>query len=1151
MKKEKIEISGVSLSRSAFVISEKIIQNKGRSLVITATDPAAKDMAGDLHFFTGKPICLLPSDPGFLLNFEARNRDELGAWLKSLKLIETDSDVIVVAGATSVIKRLVPHEFFYGSVIGLRIGENADPESLRKKLVDIGYERVSMVESRGEFSVRGGILDVFPPDLDIPQRIEFFDNEVDSIRTFSPDDQRSISNIKETVIRPAERMPVTAKILERGASNISRAYSDQINKLSVCGMDSEEIVKKLSDRRDRLVAYAENGENIQLLENYIKYFFDDTQFLWDYMDDCHIYLDDLARIEDVIEAASAEKMTDFENYIEEGQVIPDDASMITGMRELRKAYDKESVFFIKPISGMIGDDGNYTDIINENGRQIASFNGRMNLLSDELKRFAHADYEIHITASTEDVLCNLKDFVFEEGITGVSFHLGRLSSGLDFPDRHLCYISDADIFDKKKKRLRRRVRTDEGTALQSYAELNRGDYVVHEMHGIGRFLGIQSLKSDDDIKDYLKIQYAGSALLYVPVEQMDAVRKYIGSEGSAPRINKLSGNEWKTTKARAKAAVDEMSQELARLYAERKMHKGYAFSEDTVWQKEFEDSFPYEETDDQIQAAEEIKADMEDIRPMDRLLCGDVGFGKTEVAARAIFKCLADGKQAAMLAPTTILVNQHYHTLKERLADYPFNVEMLSRFRSSEAQRRIVEKLKSGGLDLVIGTHRLLSPDVSFKDLGLLVVDEEQRFGVAHKEKIKNIKKNIDVLTLSATPIPRTLNMSLTGIKNMSMITEPPQERYPVQTYVMESDDSLVKEAISRELRRGGQVFVVYNRINGIRKLAARISELVPEAEIAVGHGRMNEKQLEDVMLDFIDGRTDILVSTAIIESGIDIPNANTLIIMDADRYGLAQLYQLRGRVGRSNKVACAYLMYKKDKVLTEVSEKRLKAIKEFTEFGSGFRIAMKDMELRGAGNLLGSEQSGHMMSIGYELYCKMVNEAIAAIKGEKFTPMADEETMIELNAAANIPDWYIGDESVKLDIYRKIATVKTSEDQSEIIDELTDRFGNVPKQTLALIKISMIHGLAQEVGIIKIDERKVQTYDLKNGKAGLGINVNFRFVEENMLTPKSTADIYAEFGDRVMVKGVNPPVITLITDRRKKIDNTLKLLMIMEGAGE
>jgi len=762
---------------------------------------------------------------------------------------------------------------------------------------------------------------------------------------------------------------------------------------------------------------------------------------------------------------------------------------------------------------------------------MTSYAGHLDVLENDLKRIADGKNRVVISASSDERQQTIDDFVANIGLADkIQVVQGSLSMGMVFPEEKLYIISDKDIFNSTRIG-KKRHKTNRSQKMQSFSDFKTGDYVVHENHGIGKFLGIQALEVQGEQKDYLKIKYSGTDLLYVPVEQMDIVQKYIGSEGIAPKVSKLSGDEWKVAKTRAKLAIAEMTEELIKLYADRKASKGYAFSKDTVWQKEFEAYFSYQETDDQLTSIEEIKKDMESNLPMDRLLCGDVGYGKTEVAARAIFKCISEGKQAAMLVPTTILANQHYNSLKDRFSNFPFNIDMLSRFRTDKQQEKIIDGLKKGSVDFVIGTHRLLSDDIKYKDLGLLVIDEEQRFGVAHKEKLKQLKSNIDVLTLSATPIPRTLNMSLTGIKDMSLITEPPSDRYPVQTYVLEQDDIVMREIIARELDRDGQVYIVFNRVKGINRLAEKVQSLVPDAKIVVGHGQMNEKSLESVMQTFISGEADILVATTIIESGIDIPNANTMIVIDADKCGLAQLYQLRGRVGRTDKIAYAYLMYQKNKVLTEVAEKRLKAIKEFTEFGSGFKVAMRDLEIRGAGNVLGAEQSGHMMNIGYELYCKLVDDAVRKAKGESVPEQVDEIN-IELDVAANIPNWYIDNETLKLQMYKKIATVSTREDSEEIIDELLDRFGDLPKETLNLIAISMIRALSANVGVCNIHEQagKVVIY----------------FAQDNALKAYALMKASEKFGGKIFFHGGNEPFIRLSVARKERLDSIIDLLEII-----
>jgi transcription-repair coupling factor (superfamily II helicase) len=704
---------------------------------------------------------------------------------------------------------------------------------------------------------------------------------------------------------------------------------------------------------------------------------------------------------------------------------------------------------------------------------------------------------------------------------------------MEFPEEKLCYIWDGDIFTNQKHgRSKGRSSKAKGKAIQSFSDMHKGDFVVHENHGIGKFLGIEQLTVQNVKKDYLKIKYAGEDMLYVPVEQMDLIQKYVSADGITPKINKLSGGEWKKTKAKAKAAIANMAKELLELSAARQIEMGYAFSEDTVWQKEFEDNFPYEETSDQLRSIKEIKADMEKTTAMDRLLCGDVGYGKTEVAARALFKCVADGKQAAVLVPTTLLANQHYFTMKERFEQFPFKVEMLCRFRNDRQQDEIVSKLDRGAIDLVIGTHRMLSKDVKFKDLGLLVIDEEQRFGVQHKESIKQLRKNVDVLTMSATPIPRTLHMSLVGIKDMSLIEEPPDERYPVQTYVLEQEDELIRTAVQRELARGGQVYVIFNRVTGINKIASHISRLVPEARVEAAHGQMNERQLEDIMLNFMNNETNVLIATTIIESGIDISNANTIIILDADRLGLSQLYQLRGRVGRSTRMSYAYLMFQKDKVLSEVAEKRLRAIKEFTEFGAGFKVAMRDLEIRGAGNLLGMEQHGHMMMIGYELYCKLVDDAVRALGGEIVNPDR-EEASIELQVTAFIPDRYIADEVLKLQMYKKIATIEGVGNEEEIIDELLDRFGEIPKEAINLIKISRIRAMAQKLCITRVHEE--------------GNKITFEFAPENPLKAVAYAKLVENYGMRIFIHGGVKPMVKYTMNKKNKLEEVIEVLGVME----
>ncbi len=1136
-----INISGISESRTAPVIAE-LAKEKNQSIIIVPTDVRARRLALDLSFFVrDKEIITLSGEEQFLLRFAAKDHETLIQRLKALKALRTGEPVIVIAPVFAAVKKLTPHSYFEETSLKISLGEEIEISKINKSLALMGYERCDIVETRGQYSIRGGIIDVFTPDGDYPYRIEFFGNEVDSVRTFDPESQRSVENLKYVEIYPAEQIVKDEEIFKRASKKLRADYERAAKEISA---RDEEIAQNILKTAGEICEYIEQVSNLQLLENYIGYFYDETEYIWDYMADGMLMTDDPDRIEEVLTHRSLELKEDFKVMLSRGQAIPKDACVISDENDFRKAYKYPNVAVFTPFPKRIAGIDNFDKVYNLNTRQVLSFGGKMNVLETELKAYAKKGYRITIVSSSEERLENLREFVERIGLEGkVNFEKGSLTSGIDFPSEKFCYICEADIFAGHKPKKRKKFK-DKGSKIQSFSDMREGDYVVHENHGIGKFVGIEQLSVQGEKKDYIKIKYAGCDMLYVPVEQMDIVQKYIGSDGAPPKINKLSGGEWKATKAKAKTEIAVMAKDLIDLYAQRKMQPGHSFPADTIWQKEFEDAFPYEETGDQLRAAEEIKSDMEKPFSMDRLLCGDVGFGKTEVAARALFKCVSDGKQAAVLVPTTILANQHYYTLKERFEKFPFKVEVLSRFRTAAQQKKIIEDLGKGQIDLIIGTHRLLSGDVKFKDLGLLVVDEEQRFGVEDKEAIKKMKKNVDVLTLSATPIPRTLNMSMTGIKDMSIIEEPPEERYPVQTYVLEQDDMLIKDIIERELGRGGQVYVVFNRVKGIQKIADRISELVPEAEVAVGHGQMNEHNLEDVMVGFISGESNVLVATTIIESGIDIPNANTMIIMDSDRYGLSQLYQLRGRVGRSNRIAYAYLMYQKDKVLTEVSEKRLRAIREFTEFGAGFKVAMRDLEIRGAGNLLGTAQHGHMMSVGYELYCKMIDNAVRALQGEIIND-EKEEASIEFPVSAYIPKQYIENESLKLSMYKKIALVRSEEDEDEIIDEMLDRFGDVPQATINLVKVSHIRYLAGELAITRIHAEETeklpgQKLTVKNNAA---VKLIFDFAEKNPLSGYALFNLTEKFGKRVFIHGGTQPFIRLSTDRSHMLSDSIEML--------
>lgn len=1119
-----VNISGISESRVTPVAGMLASARTGQSLIITSSYGKAKRLAEDLSFFVSKNIYVAPDGEQAFLRYDAKSTAGLSERISALTALVKGEDCIVVIPVTGAVKKLAPKEDFEAFAMTLGVGREAELDLIKEDLVRMGYERAPSVEAKGQFGLRGGILDVFPMDTEHPVRIEFFDTEVDSIRSFDPVTQRSLNSLNEISIYPAQLLVQCPDLFEQGAARMEKAYGAQLKK-----MKDGEPKENLKAHKGQLLECIATSTNLQLLENYIPYFYEKTAYIWDYLGrDSTVIWDDPDRLFEALEVYEKEGREDFSVLMERGRVGAADGDLLRGKRDLMAALNHRSVFLFTPFQKLIRGIDRLEKNLPVLSKQPPAFNGRMDFLETELTRYAKQGYEIVIACSTEERAVNMREFVSRAGLESkVELRKGTLSSGMEYPEEKLLILSDNDIFIHTKQK-RKRKESKNAKPIKAFTDIKKGDYVVHENHGVGKFLGVEQLEIQGSKKDYLKVKYAGEDMLYVPVDQMDLIQKYVGSDGITPKINKLSSGEWKKTKARAKAAIEVMAKELLELSAARQLERGYAFAPDTPWQKEFEDMFPYEETPDQLRCIKEIKADMEKILPMDRLLCGDVGYGKTEVAARAIFKCVADGKQAAVLVPTTILANQHYHTFKNRFESFPFKVDMLCRFRTESQQDEIVTEIGKGNVDVVVGTHRMLSKDVKFKDLGLLVIDEEQRFGVQHKEAIKMLRKNVDVLTLSATPIPRTLHMSLIGIKEMSLIEEPPEERYPVQTYVMEQDDDVIREAVQRELDRGGQVYVVYNRVRGIQKIAALIKDLVPDARVAVGHGQMNERQLEDIMVDFVNGEFNVLVATTIIESGIDIPNANTILIVDADRYGLSQLYQLRGRVGRSNRMSYAYLMYQKDKVLAEAAEKRLRSIREFTEFGAGFRIAMRDLEIRGAGNLLGMEQSGHMMTIGYELYCKLVDEAVRELSGNpELRPEVETEILLDLPAF--IPDYYISDELLKLQMYKKIAGIRDDEEREEIIDELVDRFGDVPTETMNLIDIALAKAQAAACGVSRI---------LKEQK-----KLVFEFERASDMSPEKIAALVSAYGMKATVYGGAKPSIKYLGDLRNQLDEIRRFL--------
>ncbi|WFA05380.1 transcription-repair coupling factor [Bacillus sp. HSf4] len=1075
-------LAGLSGSaRSLFTAA--LSKESGRPLfLITHNLYQAQKITDDLTgLIKDQPVLLYPVNELISSEIAVASPELRSQRLDVLNRLASGESPIIVAPAAAVRRMLPPVEVWRNSQVHLETGREIDPEKLIQTLVQIGYERTDMVAAPGEFSIRGGIIDVYSLTEENPIRIELFDTEIDSIRIFNTDDQRSLETREQVKIGPAKELIVRDEDRKRALEQIEKGLADSLKKLKL-DKQKEILHQNIEEDKERLA----EGNIGQEMVKYLSYFYEKPASLLDYFPNhTLLILDEISRIhemEDQLQKEEAEWMT---SLLEEGNILHD-ISMSFPFHQLISKQSRPILYyslFLRHVQHT-----SPQNIVNVSSKQMQNFHGQMNVLKNEIERFRKSKYTTVFLGDSQervDKLASvLSDYEIEAaqadrntGLAQGQIYVmeGSLQSGFELPLMKLAVITEEELFKKRVKKQARKQKLTNAERIKSYSELQVGDYVVHVNHGIGKYLGIETLEINGIHKDYLNIHYQGSDKLYVPVDQIDQVQKYVGSEGKEPKLYKLGGSEWKRVKKKVETSVQDIADDLIKLYAEREASKGYAFSPDHEMQREFEAAFPYQETEDQLRSIHEIKKDMEKPRPMDRLLCGDVGYGKTEVAIRAAFKAIADGKQVALLVPTTILAQQHYETIQERFQDYPINIGLLSRFRTRKEANETIKGLKNGTIDIVIGTHRLLSKDVVYKDLGLLIIDEEQRFGVTHKEKIKRIKANVDVLTLTATPIPRTLHMSMLGVRDLSVIETPPENRFPVQTYVVEYNGALVREAIERELARGGQVYFLYNRVEDIERKAEEISMLVPDAKVTYAHGKMTENELESVMLNFLEGESDVLVSTTIIETGVDIPNVNTLIVFDADKMGLSQLYQLRGRVGRSNRVAYAYFTYRKDKVLTEVAEKRLQAIKEFTELGSGFKIAMRDLTIRGAGNLLGAQQHGFIDSVGFDLYSQMLKEAIEARKGD--VPQVEKfEPEIDLEIDAYIPQTYVTDGKQKIDMYKRFRSVATIEEKSELQDEMIDRFGEYPKEVEYLFAIAemKVYAIRERVELIKQDKGAV-----------------------------------------------------------------------------
>ena len=1048
-------------------------------IIAVSSETKAKQIYEEYRFLDSK-VYLYPAKDLLFYQADLRGKYLVKQRMEVFQAFMENQGITVVATFDAFMDALIPLEEMKKRVISLKLGDVVDFEQLKQDMIRLGYDREEQVEGPGQFAVRGGILDVYPLTEEVPIRVELWGDEVDSIRTFDVESQRSIENLEELLIYPASDFP-------------------------------DEESKRVS---------------------FLDYFVRENTIL---------FLDEPARLVERGVGIEQEFVQAQANRMESGYEVSDEEMKLFSTKEIAEKMNRFYGIAFSTLD-IKCKEFKTREVYNLQTKGVNPYNNSFEMLTRDLKRLKRTGYRVVLLSGSrtrakrlaEDLRdYNLSSFYSEDlnrQVQGgeIMVTYGHVAEGYEYPMLKFMVISETDIFGKTKKKKKRK--TYEGQKIQNFSELKIGDYVVHENHGLGIYQGIEKIEVDKVAKDYMKISYAAGGNLYIPATQLDLIQKYASADAKKPKLNRLGGQEWHRTKTRVRGAVREIAKDLVELYATRQQQEGFVYGEDTVWQKEFEEMFPFEETEDQLLAIEETKRDMESRKIMDRLICGDVGYGKTEIAIRAAFKAVQEDKQVVYLCPTTILAQQHYNTFMQRMKEFPVRVDLMCRFRTAAQQKKTIEDTKRGLVDIVIGTHRVLSDDLQFKDLGLLIIDEEQRFGVQHKEKIKKLKENVDVLTLTATPIPRTLHMSLIGIRDMSVLEEAPVDRMPIQTYVMEYNDVMVREAIQRELSRGGQVYYVYNKVKDIDEITARIQKLVPEANVAYAHGQMREHKLENIMLDFINGEIDVLVSTTIIETGLDISNANTMIIHDADQLGLAQMYQLRGRVGRSNRMAYAFLLYRRDKLLREVAEKRLSAIREFTDLGSGFKIAMRDLEIRGAGNLLGAEQHGHMEAVGYDLYCKMLNEAVKHLKGE----MEEESytTTLDLNVDAFIPASYIQNEYQKLDIYKRIASIENEEEMDDMLEELIARFGDVPKKVQQLLSIAMLKALAHSAYVIAVEQK--------------GEKIKFVMYEQAKVKVEKIPDLVQKYkGDLQFTVDANPYFTyqKKAKNKKDKDEDTLELV--------
>ncbi len=1079
-KHAAVGLSGVSQFCRSHMIAALLSDSAKPAILAVQDELSAQTLQEELFSLTGLRYPILPTRELTLYDTAAVSRGWEHKRLKLLYRLLCGEETVMIAPLNALCQRTIPKEKLQNSAIALSLGDRVDLETLLSRLDTAGYTRTNLVEGPGQFALRGGILDVYSPGEDAPVRVELFGDEIDAMGRFDTQTQRRTENLERCQLLPAAEC--LSGLHEGGKTGLL----EDLQHLIARQMRRKNPNSALLDTLRKDVDKLENNLPFTATDRYFALIYPEFACAADYMPEGSMLLfcDHSASLRSL--AAAEENLgLELDSYLQSGLLCGELCDFQCSVGDLLGRWDEGAVvYFDAFLPSRYPEEKLPKELYSFTCRTLPSYGGSLDTAAEDIRHYLSLSYATAVYCGNRRRCELLQELLGEKGIFAhileentlpqkgeVGLLEASLPYGMEYPTLRLAVLTEGQLIARDRPR-RAVKKKPAGQKLLSFTDLAPGDLVVHEHHGIGRFVGMEQMKVDGVIKDYIRIAYQGEDTLFIPATQLDVISKYIGGgEDSPVRLNKLGGDTWKKAKLRAKAAVRDLAEELIRLYAQRKRLPGYPFAGDSPWQQEFENGFAYAETDDQLRCIDEIKRDMESPAPMDRLLCGDVGFGKTEVALRAAMKAILDGKQVAILVPTTVLAQQHYQTAVSRFRGYPVNIDVLSRFRTPKEQKATLAGLKNGTVDLIIGTHKLLQKTVEFKDLGLLIVDEEQRFGVSHKERLKEMSVGVDVLTLSATPIPRTLNMALSGIRDMSTIEQPPHDRYPVQTFVLEHAEPVIDEAIRRELGRGGQVYYLHNRTEDIEECAAALRRRLGVSEIATAHGKMNEEQLSDVMQRMVDGEIRILVCTTIIETGIDIPNVNTLIIENADRLGLAQLHQLRGRVGRSSRHAFAYLTFRRGKTLTEISEKRLTAIRDFAEFGSGFKIAMRDLEIRGAGNLLGAEQSGHMLSVGYDMYLKLLEEAVLEGTGQEKPPQKD--CSVDITVSANIPDGFVPSGEQRMDLYRRMAAVETQEDADELLDEIVDRFGDCPKSVMNLVDIALLRARASKAGISDIRQKE------------------------------------------------------------------------------